>query len=436
MTTKISPQQRWLIIGGGISGIGAAAYLEKIGCKVTLSDQQQLTKNCREKLAKLSVTINIGPQTTDLLTTCDGIIVSPGVPFSAPILVAARQKRVPILTEIDLALNQYRGQVVGITGTNGKSTTTVMIEHLLKNAGVTAIAGGNLGTPATELTMPGTQAPDVLLLELSSYQLEQTKTFRATAAVFTSFSHDHMGRHGTLENYFRAKWHLFDGMQSSDLAVMGPEIIPLARKLGCSALKAKTRIYETPADIFADELRAQNILEPHNQLNASFALAVAEHITKKTRPELLPLFEGFRGLPYRFENIGRIHGQSVYNDSKSTNVESVLVALRSVQTPCLLLLGGQSKGEPFAPIIDQHGSQIARILCFGASGREIHDQLQAQKPCVLYPTLAALLNGIDQELRSVSGPIVFSPGCASFDEFDNFEHRGRFFNEQLQSYLD
>lgn len=423
---------KWLVIGAGVSGLGAAKYLKKLGHDVVVSERSRLPEDKAAPFRNLGITLKDGGHDLSHLEGVESIVLSPGLPSTHALVVEAGKRGLPLVSEIDLALRDFKGKVIGVTGTNGKSTTCAMIGHLFERLGESVQVGGNFGDPPTAMLAEG-RVPQHLVLELSSYQLEQSHLVRPDAAVFTSFSFDHLARHGSLEAYFAAKWKVFAQQQAGSVAVLTPEIDALAKKSGLNVPKGVTAHLAT-SDTFARALKPLGITETHNRLNAAFAVFAVGHLLGKDPTTLIPLLQGFRALPHRCEPVGAVPGGPVVNDSKSTNVESTLVALQSMDRPVILMMGGQGKGEPYAPLLAEK-AKIAALVTFGASGKEIADAARGQLPLYEFPTLKDAMSAIGGILKKHAHGVLFSPGCASFDEFRNYEHRGETFKQAIAAHL-
>lgn len=418
----------WLVIGAGVSGLGAAKYLRAKGLNVRVSERSVLPLDKAQAFCALGVDLKDGGHDDRHLDGVTNIVLSPGLPTTHPLVGEAKRRHLSLISEIDLALSAFRGRLVSVTGTNGKSTTCAMIGHMLERAGKSVSVGGNFGDPPTAL-LAEERMGEFLVLELSSYQLEQSAHVPSEVAVFTSFSYDHLSRHGTLEGYFAAKWRIFDQQPAGALAIL-PEYIEAQAKAWGHGFRPGVSIVLAGADRFAAGCTALGITERQNHLNAAFAaLSVAQLLGKKAE-DILPLLKGFRGLPHRCELVGRIATGVVVNDSKSTNVESTLVALGSMASPVVLMMGGQGKGEPYAPLLAEK-TKIAALITFGPTGPDIARALRDAVPVQEFPTLAAALSGIGGILEKYPHGLLFSPGCASFDEFRNYEHRGEVFKQAL-----
>ena len=425
----------WLIVGGGISGLGAAKLLKKLGHRVRVSDGKKISGPLLTSFHAIDAEVFDGGHSLDHLNGIDSLVVSPGVPSNHLLVVAAISRGIPVVSEIDLAMNDFSGKLIGITGTNGKSTTTVMIGHLLKKLNVQHALGGNLGDPPSAIKATS-GLPGVMALELSSYQLEQSKSLKPLVTIFTSFSNDHMARHGSLKSYFEAKWSLILSTHKDGMTLIPRYITEQAFKFGLKMPECEIIDPTIPAqgkDSFIVD--KSTFPEKHNQLNAACAIYSVAKVCSVPRKDLVPMLKDFKGLPHRCEVIGAFSGRPVINDSKSTNVESTLVALESQSEPVVLMMGGQGKGEEYSPLLS-HTNRIKRLITFGASGAIIAETLSKFVPTVNYATLQIALLSELQKCKSSSSTLLFSPGCASFDEFNNYEHRGDTFRSACKPYLD
>jgi UDP-N-acetylmuramoylalanine--D-glutamate ligase len=446
-----------LIIGAGRSALGAAKLLLRQGHRPLVSDIVEKFPEITQELRADGAELVIGPQTAELLTGISELVVSPGLSPDIPILQEARRRGLPILSEIDLALRVYEGTVMGVTGTNGKSTTTTLLAHLLQELGSKAEASGNIGI-APSLLIAEDRVPEILVLELSSYQLDFSQPIRNHCSLFMSFSPDHLERHGTMENYFKAKWKLMLATVESGRLIMPRRIVEQAHAYRVPFPKAPliqivvdaeepykaygpTQIVHIDSqkgmvsgDGFPQAETLPTELSFHNQLNVVASILAVRSLIEASWKDLMRGVGSYQWLPFRFQKIGSIQGYPVFNDSKSTNVESTLVALQSLREPAIVMLGGQPKGESFAPIA-AFRDRIGKLIAFGAAGSKIESDLKDLNP-VVFPSLKAALDAMSELLRQQPAPLVFSPACASFDEFKNFEERGAFFDQKLTPLLD
>ncbi len=444
-----------LVVGAGRSSLGAAKLLRKLGKDFLISDVSEKYPEQLQAIKREGFPLTIGPQDESLLEDTSELIVSPGLPSDIPLLQAARQRQIPINSEIDLALGIFNGPLIGVTGTNGKSTTTTLIAHILEKLGISAVASGNIGVPPSFLLADDVRV-EVFVMELSSYQLDFSNAIRNRCSIFTSFSQDHMERHKDMKSYFQAKWRLILATESSGLCIM-PRVVVEAAKTFKSPVPNAPIVQvlidrEKPvrygkdtlvvhfdtkkSSLSGDGIRGVRYLPEdfsfHNKLNLIYSILSVQTLQKTHWDRCLETVSTYSWLPFRFQKIGTWMGYPVFNDSKSTNVESTVVALESVQKPCILLLGGLPKGESYKEI-GRFKSKIATLITFGAASARIADDLEHLNPHQ-FSTLKDALQSLPRFFDRSPGPVVFSPACSSFDEFQNFEDRGDFFNQQIRTY--
>jgi UDP-N-acetylmuramoylalanine--D-glutamate ligase len=429
---------KWVVVGGGISGKGACKLLVSKKKSVYLCDDRSFSQIEREQL--LQENIRVLEQTNDPLFQEKDLtyVLSPGVPLSHPVVVRAKSLQQKILSEVEFALSYFTGEIISVTGTNGKSTTVAMIAHLLNEMGEDALAVGNIGTPISEIVMHE-KHPKILVVELSSYQIEHSSYINSDVAVFTNFSFDHLARHHSLKEYFLTKWKLFQWLKKDQSAVLTTDVETVGKEFSVDAhqLQAKAYIIDNNNLPPLVNSASTGIKIKHNLLNATLAIKACELLTKKEASTFPKLLKNFKDLPYRCENIGTIHKHHVINDSKSTNVDSTMKALEGMNSRVVLFLGGVGKGESFTPILSCK-DKIICILAFGKFSQQITEELKNALPVHTFATLKDCLENIDSilELKKLEGQLLFSPACASFDEFKNFEDRGSFFNKKISPFLD
>ena len=419
---------RVLIVGAGVSGVAALRFClsENFYCAIyqesELSDEvAELTK--AEGIEHFS---SIPENLSDFDTLC----LSPGFSLDHPIVLAAKNKNIEITNDINLARKYYDGNIVGITGTNGKSTVVSLLAHLFNQHGSKAAAVGNIGLSPLQ-TIVDQELNDVWSMELSSYQLETVKDLSLAAGIFTSFAPDHLSRHGTIQAYFEAKWRLVEQIRPGGLLVLRPHILEKAEKYG---LKVPAQVKLEIVETHDPELSFLGENNPNwhqlNLLNLSFCLRVLRFFDQSyqfSKKDIL----SFEFLPCRYQIVEHDGSGLIINDSKATNVEATVAALEATKGPLYLLLGGAGKGESYKDI-NAFSQKIKHVLCFGESRSEIAQDLK-DCPNSSYTNLAAAIASVKEKNLSEPATILFSPACASFDEFKNYLDRGAFFTKAIQS---
>lgn len=449
--------KRWLILGGGIQGMAAAELLARRGASVTVSDTRPLNSQQGEIADRLGIPILIGGDQATHLRGMTHLVLSPGISPKSPLVNAAIHQGMVITNEIDIALDDYAGDLIAVTGTNGKSTTCSMIAHLLQRQGIDCALVGNIGLPPSAIIAATGQLPTTLVIELSSYQLETATSLTPRVVCFTSFSFDHIERHGSEREYFAVKWRLITKADEGALAIMPQYILAAAKRYGQPSPKCKLIviaenqesiegatevIHSVGGGLYQSSLGrkiqiSSTVLGNHNKLNSLISIISVDYLSKNTKSlsELSAELDNFVALPHRCQNIGKINGFLVMDDSKSTNLESTAAALSQFDHPVILMLGGRGKGESFAPLKNLH-QKIRKVLVFGESGSKIYSELKDLFPTDRFNKLEDALNFVLQNSAFIDAPLLFSPGCASQDEFHNFEHRGKHFSMRLRPLLD
>lgn len=413
--------RRVLIVGLAKSGLSAARLVASTGARVTLCDEKprrelvsSLRKVPRGAATRLG-TRRIPWKGQDL------VVVSPGVPWDHPDLVRARKAGVDVWPELELGWRAVSPRAtVAVTGTNGKTTTTALIGHLLAAARRRVVVGGNIGTPLTDLARSIDSSTD-LVLEVSSYQLEGHATFHPNVGVYLNLTPDHLKRHGTMAGYARAKAALFRHFTARDTAVLN------RKDRWCRALgkNLRCRVVWFPSPALRRFSRHLALPGEHNQENGMAAAAAALALGVPERA-LRRALKTFRGVPHRIQPIAEKAGVLYVNDSKSTNVDSTKVALKAFNRPTRLILGGQHKGASYAPLIPSIRKNVVEILAIGEAADLIRKDLSKAAAVVSCGTLAQAVRR--SVLTAKRGDVVLlSPACASFDQFRNFEHRGNAF---------
>jgi len=417
---------RATVFGFGRTGRAVTEFLGSHGVRPFVTDSNLLPPSAKDFLKERSVSYEEGAHTQKALQDTDLIVLSPGVSPELPILRRARERGIPILSELDLAYSGLKHtSLIAVTGTNGKSTTVKLIEAILKAQGLRVASAGNIGIPLIALAE---ESYDVIVVEVSSFQLEQSTAFRPHVGVILNITPDHLDRHKTIENYKKAKLRLFANQSEDDFAV-----IPSALSSEIGRIKAQSVYYdrmELPLLPFIDRLL------PHNRENLKAALAAAERIIKFD-PAFLrfsDLKDAF-SLPFRMQVEGMIEGALVINDSKSTNAASTIAALRGLDRPTVLILGGRHKGEGYGKLAEKIAkSAVRKTIVYGEAAPFLAYHLKAagiSSFSLRADLRGAVLCGVDN-IKS-GDVLLFSPACSSYDQFQNYEERGEAFSRLIRA---
>jgi UDP-N-acetylmuramoylalanine--D-glutamate ligase len=429
------------VLGLGKSGRSAALLLVREGRRVYVSDADP---NASWSSAPSSVEVEAGDHDLARIGAASLVVTSPGIPPTAPPLAAARAAGVPIISEVELALRAMPGlRYIAVTGTNGKTTTTALIGHVLRGLGYNAVDAGNIGLPLAEVALnsPGV---DWVALELSSFQLHDTPSVDPTVGVLTNLSPDHLDRYATVEDYYADKRRLFNNAgNSSKLIVNADDPASLGLVAGVPGMHYHFSIAGHPADatLMAGSLSVSGDLMPRsdlhllgahnvaNALAAALAVTVAdpEHNTPQARQKIADALRTFHALPHRLQPVGEYHGVQWINDSKATNVSSALVALESMTRPTILLAGGIHKGEPYTALASPLSRIGKAVLAYGDAAPLIVADLAGKVPV---ERLGRDFNEVIARARALAAPgdaVLLAPACSSFDMFHNYVERGETF---------
>ena len=435
------------IIGMARSGVAAAVLAESFGGKPFVSDSKSAEHLTTEisRLKNAAIPYETGGH-SDKLLSVDYIIVSPGVPLNIDIIKQAIEKGIPLFSEIEFASWCCKGKIIAVTGSNGKTTTTTLLGEIFSAAGFDTFVAGNIGMPFSEIV---TKIPEngIAVIEVSNFQLETISDFKPDVALILNLTPDHLDRHGTFENYVKAKFRITENQGSSEHLILNHD----DKETGNAKFTTDAAIHyfsaeqNEQADAFVENntlvIRKENKIEkiidsdeiiipgPHNLQNASAAVCVASlfDIPAAVSYKVLTLFSG---VEHRMENVGSVAGINFVNDSKATNVDSVCYALRSIHTPLYLIAGGRDKDSDFTPIIEHGINKIKSIIAIGEAKEKIFDTLGTAFPIVFSDSLSKAVEKAF-ELAVPGETIMLSPGCASFDMFENFEQRGRKFKQAV-----
>jgi UDP-N-acetylmuramoylalanine--D-glutamate ligase len=439
-----------LVVGLGRSGAASAIFLQEHGARVIVSDSKSEAQLQRDVPALLDrgISIETGQHGERTFRDQNLIVVSPGVPSDQPQLQHARSLGIPVIGEVELACRFLQGKVLAITGSNGKTTTTTLVGEILSKSGKKTLVGGNIGTPVISLAEKST--PETLVvLEISSFQLESIEQFRPWIAAILNITPDHLDRHHTFQAYVDAKARIFENQQADDFAVLNaddPVCVGLKDKIKSTLLwfSRKQRV-ENGAYLSGEQIvfrhngQEQTVLGrgdiqlkgEHNLENVLAAVAMT--IVAGCKPEQVQeAVKEFRAVEHRLELVATINGVTFYNDSKATNVDATVKALESFPGNIHIILGGKDKGSDYSVLNPLLRERVKRVYLIGAAAEKIASQIQGAAELARSGTLdRAVRQAFD---TAKPGDIVLlAPACASFDQFENYEQRGRIFKELVHS---
>jgi UDP-N-acetylmuramoylalanine--D-glutamate ligase len=437
------------VIGAERSGLAAAKLIRAKGGIPFVSDSGTKEKLAErfEELTSLQVNFEMGVH-SDRVFDAAFIVVSPGVPDEAPVVKKAYERNIPVISEVEFASGFCTGKIIAITGTNGKTTTTSLVEHLLKTAGLKTFAAGNIGYAFSDAVMNDT--PDTYYaLEVSSFQLDHIEFFKPAVAAILNITPDHMNRYqNSMELYIRSKYRIFKNLEAADVLILNDDNAWLKKeKIRTAGTCVRFSLENQQIDgaalieedlIFTQAGRVKHIFPvsqlliegKHNAANAMAAvLAVRPFIS-----DFETIARGLRSFPgveHRLELVKTINGVRYINDSKATNIDSVCVALESFNAPLYLILGGRDKGNDYELIKDQVVEKVKKIYAIGESAEKVFSFFRGLVKTEIQPTLEDAVRTANKEARE--GDIVLlSPACASFDMFSSYEHRGKVFKHAVE----
>jgi len=425
-----------VVVGMARSGIAAVKLLREHGASVRAVD---------EKVTGEVLGITIEPQTESAFHGADLVVISPGVPADLDLLNHVRARGVRVIGELELAAPFLKGTTMGITGSNGKTTTTALTGHILREAAIACQVGGNIGTAPAAL-VETSREDQWNVLELSSFQLETIETFRSDLAVCLNVTPDHLDRHYTLENYAVAKGRLFETQQAGDCAVLNADDPLCAAYANLTRGKVHWFSLEHPVSPGAwlenGEIRlngdvlmnAKDIpLRGRHNIENSMAASIAAWLAGASLEQIAAAIRTFPGVEHRLELVREIEGVEYYNDSKATNVDATLKAIGAFERGLWIILGGKDKNSDYTVLREPLHAKARAALLIGAAAQKIADQLGSDSvPVLQCGNLAA---AVQKAFRSAEpgDTVLLAPACASFDQFENFEQRGRIFKELVNA---
>jgi UDP-N-acetylmuramoylalanine--D-glutamate ligase len=443
--------KRVLVVGLGKSGLAAAQFLKRAGSRVTVSDARPATliKELQDLLDQ-GFAVEAGSHGLLTFRRQDLIVVSPGVPQSTPELMQVRAMGMHIIGELELGSQFLQGEIVAITGSNGKTTTTSLLGEILKTAGLSTLVGGNIGRPVTEMVAESTQQ-SWNVLEVSSFQLETIESFKPKIAMVLNLTPDHLDRHGSFENYSAAKARITENQTGEDYLVLNGEDAPTQM----IAAKTKAQIYwfsgrrpikqgafvhgESVLFIAREGANAEPVMPvaeitlagAHNVENVLAAVCAAR-LAGVTSNVIREAVRSFKAVEHRLEYVRELDGVKFYNDSKATNVDATAKAVQAFAGGIQLILGGKDKNSDYTTLASLLRERVKTVITIGSAAEKIEHQLAGVVKIERAETLARAVT-LAKDLAVPGDTVLLAPACASFDQFDSYEHRGRVFKELVSA---
>lgn len=437
--------KRIVILGAAESGVGAAVLAKKEGFDVFVSDMSAIKDRYKKMLNEHEIVWEEGRHTPELILNADEVIKSPGIPDTAPMIVAIKEKRIPIVSEIEFAGRYTDAKMICITGSNGKTTTTSLIYHILKNAGYNVGLAGNIGSSLA--LQVAEENYDYYVIELSSFQLDNMYDFKADIAVLMNITPDHLDRYDfKMQNYVDSKMRIIQNQTPDDAFVFWNDDPIVAEELKKYHIKAKLCPFSefksdsvigyvdaneyvieepTPFNMEQEELALRG---KHNLYN-SLAAGITADLAGVSNEQIREGLKTFEGVEHRLEKVGRVRGVEFINDSKATNVNACWYALDSMRTPTVLILGGKDKGNDYSEIFDLVREKCIGLVFLGVDNSKLHAAFDGFN--IPIADVKSMKDCVDAcfKMAKPGSTVLLSPCCASFDLFKNMEDRGEQFKE-------
>ncbi len=436
------------IIGAGKSGISAGLLARRKGYSRVLISENNSSENFTEAiqiLEKNNIEFEFGKHSYELLDDFDLVVASPGVPPNSQIIKEATNRGKKIISEIEFAYQYIQNPIIAITGTNGKTTTTALIDYIFKTAGIKSVTAGNIGTPLSDV-VDEVDSETIIVLEISSYQLDRIEKFKPNVAIILNITPDHIKYHGDYETYRDAKFKIFANQDEQDLLILNfdDKETYLAKSLARGTIAyfglehSEKGAYIQGNEVclrFPDASNEEVIMKTgeikipgiHNLYNSLAGIIAARYFEVK-KEDIRKALMNFSGVEHRLEFVGTIDGVDYINDSKATNVDAAYYALQSYNRPIVWIAGGRSDNNDYVFLNDIVANNVKAIVAIGEARGEIFSNFCTMKRCYLEDSLEEAVYRA-KEIAEPGDIVLFSPACKSFDMFINFEHRGKVFKE-------
>ncbi len=437
------------ILGGGESGVGTAILAKKKGYKIWLSDKGEIKEKYKKVLTNIDINWEENKHTNSEIFKADVVVKSPGIPDSVSVVKALQDKGIPVISEIEFASRYTDALLIGITGSNGKTTTTELVFHILKQAGLSVNMAGNIGDSFAKQVAETN--PDIFVLELSSFQLDGIVEFKPHIAILTNISPDHLDRYNyKLQNYIEAKFRIVMNQDVSDYFIYDADDEHIKAWLSCNSIKPQLigfsvqkklekgawleedKIEMNINEAFTMVTSAMKIKGKHNTKNAMAAATVAKLLNLR-KDSIRESLESFQGVEHRLEKVLKINNVQYINDSKATNVNATYYALESMEGETIWIVGGVDKGNEYEELLALVNEKVKAIICLGIDNTKIKEtfgncidtieETQSMKEAV----------SLAYKIAEKGDAVLLSPACASFDLFENYEDRGRQFKDAVRN---
>ena len=445
-------KRKTVILGSGVSGIGAVKLAQKKGLDIFLSDSKNIKSETKKLLSKLEVKYEESGHTENLIKDSNEIIISPGIDLRSLIKSKPSLKKKKIISEVEFASRYTNAFIIAVTGTNGKTTTSKLIYHILKNSGFNVGLAGNIGYSFSESIVENQF--DYYVLEVSSFQLDHIINFRPDISIITNISPDHLDRYDNkFENYAEAKFNIIRNQKSSDFFIYNGDCSITTNKINsinskASAISLHSRKNKNQQNNYLIhhknkikssinnnenmiDITKSSLIGLHNVKNSMAAIAVSE-ILNISNKKIIESLKTFQNVPHRLEHFLTIHKVKYVNDSKATNVNATFYALNSFKKPIVWIVGGVDKGNDYSQLVPLVKSNVKAIICLGSDNDKIISTFSPH--CNLIISTNKMVDAVKSayDISKQGDIVLLSPACASFDLFENFEQRGNLFKDQVR----
>lgn len=441
---------RVVILGAGESGVGAAMLARKEGLDVFVSDRGEIKDKYKEVLRRIDVEWEEGKHSEEKILNATEVIKSPGIPDTIPLILKIKEKGIGVISEIEFAGRYSKAKFIGITGSNGKTTTTLLLYHTLQKAGLNVGLAGNIGDSLAKQVAENDK--EYYVLELSSFQLDGMYDFKADIAIILNITPDHLDRYDNkFENYVASKFRIIQNQKSTDHLIYCEDdeaILEYLNSIKVEAIKHPFSIKKTTENGAYKEnknliininnklfkMTIQNLaLQGKHNLYNSMATAIAARVLELKKEVVRESLTDFQNVEHRLEVVGKVHGIEFVNDSKATNVNATWYALESFQHPIIWIVGGVDKGNDYEMLKELVSERVKAIICLGRDNEKIHEAFKGDVDLILDTDSAKEAVKKAYELGEKGDTVLLSPACASFDLFENYEDRGHRFKSAVRA---